>query len=257
MTTGRLLRITASRTDSATATGTAEPDNMSVDQAILESVDAGGPPTLRFYQWPEATLSLGYFQKFADRQQHSESQSLPVVRRSTGGGAIIHHHELTYSLTMPLLGQSVGGRLQLYQQVHDGIRQVLGQLGILTSEHRHAAGRLGDDEAFLCFQRRHEQDLVCSGYKVLGSAQRRGRQSILQHGSLLLRASEFSPQLPGVLDLVSSRITIVQLQEMISEQLAGRLQIRWSDVTLGEVEQQRARVIEKERFASLDWLQRR
>ena len=255
MTQGRLLRIDASR--SASDTADREPGNMSIDQAILESVDAGEPPTLRFYRWPHATLSLGYFQKLAARQQHLESQPLPVVRRSTGGGAIVHHHELTYSLAVPLIGQSMGGRLQLYQQVHDGIREMLQRLGIATQESQHAGGRLSDHQAFLCFQRRNGQDLVCCGYKVLGSAQRRGRQAILQHGSLLLRSSEFAPQLPGVLDLVPRQIAIGELQQMIAEQLAGRLRIRWADGNLGEKERYRASVIETERFGSTGWLQRR
>ena len=64
--------------------------NMAVDEALLESVADGGPATLRFYQWSEPTLSLGYFQPYADREQHEASRELTVVRRSTGGGALIH-----------------------------------------------------------------------------------------------------------------------------------------------------------------------
>ncbi len=71
--------------------------NMAVDEALLESAVAGGLPVFRLYQWSEPTLSLGYFQAVADRQQHPASHGCPLVRRRSGGGAILHAHELTYA----------------------------------------------------------------------------------------------------------------------------------------------------------------
>src|ERR1700682_6410647 len=74
--------------------------NMAVDQALLEHAASGGW-TLRFYSWIEPTLSLGYFQAHRDRRTHTASRGLPLVRRASGGGAIVHDHELTYSLSGP------------------------------------------------------------------------------------------------------------------------------------------------------------
>ena len=68
--------------------------NMAVDEALLDSCSRTGMPTLRFYQWSKATLSLGYFQRHRDREQHVASRDCPLVRRSTGGRAIIHDQEL-------------------------------------------------------------------------------------------------------------------------------------------------------------------
>ena len=82
------------------ATGSA-PWNMAVDQALLESVDKTQVPVIRFYQWESPALSLGYFQKMADRELHPASRDADCVRRATGGGAILHDRELTYSVALP------------------------------------------------------------------------------------------------------------------------------------------------------------
>src|SRR5690242_1143259 len=74
--------------------------NMAVDEALLETAADAGIATLRFYQWNEPTLSLGYFQAAAERNQHSMSSGCPLVRRASGGGAILHDRELTYSIAM-------------------------------------------------------------------------------------------------------------------------------------------------------------
>ena len=98
---------------------------MSIDQAILETTVETGEITLRFYRWNTATLSLGYFQKLADREQHSDSKDCPIVRRSSGGGAIVHDDELTYSLCVPTSGAIAKANADLYDTVHHAIRKSL------------------------------------------------------------------------------------------------------------------------------------
>ncbi|MCG8653349.1 MAG: lipoate--protein ligase family protein, partial [Pirellulales bacterium] len=150
---------------------------MSIDQTLLETVDRGGPPTLRFYTWNQPTLSLGYFQPQVQRREHSASRKLELVRRATGGGAIVHHHELTYCLVMPLGDRRSGARVDLYQGLHQVASDVLAEFGVRASPHRLSGREENvDPSAFLCFQRRTAEDLVVAGYKVLGSAQRRGRR---------------------------------------------------------------------------------
>ena len=75
--------------------------NMAADEALLHTVSNTETPVLRFYQWQSPTLSLGYFQSYADRNQHAASLEADVVRRLSGGGAILHDQELTYSLVLP------------------------------------------------------------------------------------------------------------------------------------------------------------
>ena len=94
---------------------------MAVDEALLESAAERGVPTLRFYQWSEPTLSLGYFQHHADRLAHPDSRACPLVRRATGGGAIVHDVELTYSLALPGTHSFARESFALYGRVHQAI----------------------------------------------------------------------------------------------------------------------------------------
>ena len=259
--------------------------NMALDQAVLESVDQGGPPTLRFYQWSEPTLSLGYFQPLAHRFSHPQSQSLGIVRRSTGGGAIVHHHELTYSVALrsdrdlhgpevPPASRGLGARRQLYRSVHRAFARTIEALVRTRSGPRSApsaaeAGRSlaspageqsprpADAEPFLCFQRRTSEDLVVHGYKVLGSAQRRGRFAVLQHGSLLLRASPFAPQLPGLEDLLGVRIDPNRWAAVLAEAIASELgwNLEAGDITPDE--RAATERIRAERFANGRWIDKR
>lgn len=146
------------------------------------------PPTLRLYQWDPPTISLGYFQPYAEYTSlPPPAGDLPVVRRLTGGGAILHDQELTYSLTLPsdhpLLSQ---GASRLYELAHDAVIACIRSLGLEAAY----AGETDDSGPargpFFCFQRRHRCDLLIGPDKVAGSAQRRTREALLQHGSIIL-----------------------------------------------------------------------
>ncbi|QDT08556.1 lipoate--protein ligase family protein [Planctomycetes bacterium K23_9] len=270
---------------------------MSLDQALLESVNQSQIPMLRFYQWTEPTLSLGYFQKLADRNQHVASSDANCVRRSTGGGSILHHHELTYSIAIPVTSSHSGARLDLYQGMHAIISDALSDWSIKAVPHRDINHRTIDcrptplttppaattlaktngvtsdqpppgpqssttaggisDEALLCFQRRTDEDLIVSGYKILGSAQRRAKNAVLQHGSLLLQASPFAPELPGVLNLGSRPLCEKELAQAISTSFSQRWQIDFQASKVSVDETTRAREIAATRFNSTSWLKRR
>ena len=239
---------------------------MAIDQAILES--ASDSPTLRFYGWLDPTLSLGYFQGHQERSRHPSSQSLRAVRRSTGGGAIVHHHELTYSLVMPFpaqvsifgRGSTSGALLELYAQVHEAIITVLRAYGCHVSlfgrdegESDHAAS----PDPFLCFQRRSEWDLVLNGYKILGSAQRRVRSTVLQHGSILLAASPFAPELPGIAESCSTSPRPEAIADSIAQELCKHWKIDWKRGSLDDDELENSDRIEAEKFANSAWFTRR
>jgi lipoate-protein ligase A len=231
------------------------PFNMAVDQVLLEECAASGQETLRLYRWRPATLSLGYFQPLSARADHQPSLELDVVRRATGGGAIVHDQELTYSLAVPLNDRWSVRHRELYDLVHGVIIECLGEWG--------AACRAWSDDgssqvapgpkSFLCFQRRSPGDLVLDGFKVCGSAQRRDRQALLQHGSILLRQSTYAPELPGVAELCGKPIDDRELGLAFVEGLARRLGKRPGAATRSDPEAPRESDWVKKRFGHPAW----
>jgi lipoyl(octanoyl) transferase len=173
--------------------------NMALDEALLEGALERGDCTVRWYRWSAATVSLGYFQAAEAAETIPELSGLPIVRRLTGGGAILHHHEWTYSCTVPPGHPLAESPTSIYARVHEQVVRALAERGIHAALRGEAlAEREGE---FLCFGRGDPRDIVIAGQKILGSAQRRRRGAVLQHGSLLIRRSEHAPQFPGVLDL--------------------------------------------------------
>jgi lipoyl(octanoyl) transferase len=171
---------------------------MAADEAMLETASQG-IASLRFYQWSEPTLSLGYFQPQSVRQSDALLERLPFVRRATGGATLVHHHELTYGLALPN-GEPWQSRGESWlARMHSILAAALARLGatvdIVGPENRRKLGEA------LCFLDQTPCDLVCHGHKVVGSAQRKHRSALLQHGSILIARSEYTPALPGLHEL--------------------------------------------------------
>ena len=103
---------------------------MALDEVLLEAAAADAQCWWRFYRWSQPTLSLGYFQDYGHRDQHAASRSCPAVRRLTGGGAILHDRELTYSFAVPIGHRLAAARDCLYEVVHRSLLAVLAQWSI-------------------------------------------------------------------------------------------------------------------------------
>jgi lipoate-protein ligase A len=124
-----------------------------------------------------------------------------LVRRASGGGAILHDRELTYSIALPVSHPAAARATTLYDALHESLIAALADRGIAASLCAPAARLSPADEPFLCFQRRSPGDVLCGQFKIAGSAQRRRGGAIVQHGSVLLSLSEFAPELPGLAEL--------------------------------------------------------
>lgn len=235
--------------------------NMAIDAAILDRATVERGPTLRIYSWATATLSLGYFQSIQQRRDHVESASIPVVRRASGGGALIHDRELTYSLVMPSGEVGAGGASHdLYRDVHRTILACLADFGVRAYRFGDSGSAKSEAEAgepFLCFQRRTDEDLIVDGYKVLGSAQRRGRGGLLQHGSLLLESSPAAPQLPGIRELTGRKITTIEFAGRFAERLGAVCDVGWKPGNLFEDELRSVELQLKGKFASESWTKKK
>jgi lipoate-protein ligase A len=163
--------------------------NMAVDAALLEAVSAGAAqPTLRFYGWSPPCLSLGYFQALdiVDLDACAD-RGVDVVRRPTGGRAILHDQEVTYSLALPaeVLGQD-HGILPSYHRISRGIQSGLEQLGVRTTLAPGSAGLRVAERGPICFDRPSSHEILLDGRKLVGSAQVRRGGALLQHGSILI-----------------------------------------------------------------------
>lgn len=227
--------------------------NMSVDQAMLAQADEVGVVTLRFYRWQQPTLSLGYFQKSADRDEHAASVDCPLIRRASGGGAILHDDELTYSLCIPSKSRWSKRNEWLYTMVHRAIVESLSTRGAKAKLFEVGQDPAGEKNAFLCFQRRTSGDIVLNGHKVVGSAQRRLKNAVLQHGSILISSSRHAAELPGVNDLVDQEFNFEEIADELASQVSKMLDLAIVQRGFGEEEIQSAQKIEAEKFASDEW----
>ncbi len=230
--------------------------NMAVDEALAEAAAADGEAWLRFYLWSPATLSLGYFQQHESRGAHTASVDCAMVRRASGGGAILHDLELTYSLALPVPDRQVGESPKLYLAVHEALVRALAVFGVVAGVREtpaHAAG----PEPFLCFERRAVGDVLLGDVKIAGSAQRRRRGALLQHGSLLLATSKFAPELPGIRELAGKECPIVELTGCWVRELAIKLDLDVRTSVLARSIVDRAMQLEDEKYGSVHWNHRR
>lgn len=161
---------------------------MAVDEAILEHVGRGAEiPTLRLYAWEPACLSLGYAQPYGDVDVFRLAErGWDVVRRVTGGRAILHTDELTYSVAAPL-GEKIveGSLLESYARLARALLEAVSSLG-LGAEMKGSVPRDQPSGNPVCFEMPSAYEITAQGKKLIGSAQARRREGVLQHGSLPL-----------------------------------------------------------------------
>lgn len=162
--------------------------NMAVDEAILGSAGRGQSlPTLRLYAWNPPCISLGYAQPFADVDaERLNARGWDVVRRATGGRAILHADELTYSAAAPLDHPLMQGTiLESYQRLAKALVSGARALGIPV-EMAEGAPATGAAKGSVCFEVPSAYEIVTGGKKLIGSAQARKREGVLQHGTFPL-----------------------------------------------------------------------
>jgi len=158
--------------------------NMAIDEAIfIMREKLGLPPTLRFYSWRPAAISIGYFQRIEDPSlEKYKRQELTIVRRFTGGGAILHKNEITYSLACSnnefFAFKDI---IKTQRLVHGAIIFGLQNLGINAELEEKQAKR---PDPYFCFVNPSKDDIIEEGQKIVGSAQRRRNKAFFQHGSI-------------------------------------------------------------------------
>ncbi len=255
---------------------------MAVDEAILESIRLDeAPPTLRLYTWKPPCLSLGYAQHFSDLDpERLTERGWNVVRRMTGGRAILHTDELTYSVAGPKdEPRLVGGVLASYRRLSQALLQALLQLEIPAEalpEPERASGGPEQKDA-ICFKVPSNYEITVGGKKLIGSAQARKKAGVLQHGSLPLygdlgriaEALAFPDEAAraAAARRLLGRATTVQratgrtlpletVKAAFGQAFSEKLNLTLVSAKLTETEQSRARALVKEKYAHPSWTER-
>ena len=162
---------------------------MAVDESILEHIHRGGSiPTLRLYAWNPPCLSLGYAQPFSDVDAiRLKKRGWEIVRRATGGRAILHTDELTYSVTAPTDEPRVAGTvLESYNRLAGALFAAVQDLSLSVEMTEHGPKSASQNLNPVCFEVPSMYEITVGGKKLIGSAQARKKEGVLQHGSLPL-----------------------------------------------------------------------
>ncbi|XXM73772.1 lipoate--protein ligase family protein [Lysinibacillus sphaericus] len=256
--------------------------NMALDEALLDWHSEGKiPPTIRFYGWDPATLSVGYFQKVEKEinMDAVKEHGLGFVRRPTGGRGVLHDKELTYSVIVseehPEMPKTV---TEAYRVISEGILKGFQALGLeayfavpKTAEEREG---LKNPRSAVCFDAPSWYELVVEGRKVAGSAQTRQKGVILQHGSILLDLDEdklfslfkypservkermqraFKNKAVAMNEISSERITMDMAKEAFKKGFEEGLEINLESYVLSEEETQYVENLAKTRYESDGW----
>jgi len=226
------------------------PEQMALDEALLENSTI---PTIRIYTWNPPAVSLGYFQDFAAIAPRLPPR-MEVVRRITGGGAIWHEHEVTYSLVGVLGNGGLPARTKdLYPLLHGAIQAALGRRGAPLHAQLETVGdrRYADEPR--CFASPAADDLVhADGGKVLGSAARARGSRVLVHGSLKLATNPWDGPV-----VAACGLTAEAAAEALLEGIAQALGETLEPGHLTADEQQHRDHLLKLRYGSDDWVVRR
>jgi lipoate-protein ligase A len=227
---------------------------MAADETMLETAVAG-VASFRLYGWSQATLSLGYFQSRASTRAFLRLSELPWVRRASGGAALVHHREVTYALALPASAPWQTPRGSWLRRMHTIFRDALASLGVQATvcdqDEKQEHGEV------LCFLHHTPGDLRIGASKVVGSAQRKQRGALLQHGSILLAASPFTPLLPGILELTGLTISPESLFKSIIECLARATNWRFVPGQWSPQEQRRIQELVAVKYTQAAWNSKR
>jgi lipoyl(octanoyl) transferase len=209
--------------------------NMAIDEAVLETAAV---PTIRFYRWRSSALSFGYFGKFSDVAIYAAERDL--VRRWTGGGIVLHGHDLTYSIVIPASDPAFAeSSLAIYEKIHRALAEALN--GSCGRAELVGSARCADQTPQRgvptnnCFANPVRADVMMDGRKIAGAAQRRTHRGLLQQGS----------------------IQGITIKTDLAQKFAQALSTNCNEFEVNEEILQRARDLAQQRYGTDSWLRKR
>ena len=241
---------------------------MAVDEAVSRSVKKeNAPPTLRLYGWASPSVTIGYFQKISEIDvDYCMLNDIPVVRRITGGRAILHADEMTYSFSVRTKGQFSRGLLDSYRRISAAFYGAFIRAGMspeLTLKSRTHCLSL---KSPLCFQSASYGELTIQKMKVIGSAQKRWLSGLLQQGSIpfsldrdkisrVFGLKDTERTMAGLAEIVAG-LDAAQFRNAVRLSFEETFNIQWSLDALSKEELSLARALE-EKYLSRQWNFRR
>lgn len=250
---------------------------MAIDEAILESVSAKSqPPTLRLYDWAPYTLSLGHAQPVTDVNFPAlKEKNWTLVRRPTGGRAILHADELTYSVCASTDEPTMsGGVLESYQKISNALLCALEITGICADSKKKKDSDSGLFHDPVCFQFPSDYEITFKEKKLIGSAQARKKNGVLQHGSIplfgdisrIIEVLSFSDELrkqdakerllqraTTLKESLGNDISWFEFAASVVEGFRQKLGINFDSGSLTKMELARTEQIFNEKFANDAW----
>lgn len=260
--------------------------NMAIDEAMIQLHSEGKiPPTIRFYCWDPATLSIGYFQQ-VDKEIDMEAvqkYGLGFVRRMTGGRAVLHDQELTYSVIVsenhPRIPHTV---TEAYREISMGLLKGFQNLGLdafFSTPSSHLEQEvLKNPRSAVCFDASSWYELVVEGRKVAGSAQTRQKGVVLQHGSILLNIDidmlfdvfkfsservrdrmkqQFKQRAVAINELIDHPVTLSKVKQKFREGFEEALNIHLIEQSLTGEEEALVQKFVQEKYGNDEWNFRR
>ncbi len=251
--------------------------NMAIDEAILlNHLQKQTPPTLRVFRWSQPAISLGRFQKVEQEilLARCEQQRIDLVRRPTGGRAVYHRDEFTYSFTSSKAYGIPAGIVAAYAHLAQGLIAALASLNVPAEL---SEGRVSKQPSAACFASSTQADLTSGGFKLIGSAQVWKEDALLQQGSLPLddRSAEFYAllnfaneearataleqyrQMTTPLHTLAPAITWEAIAQAFRTGFADALHVTFQPDTLTSAEWALAHELAREKYRKLTWLQER
>jgi lipoate-protein ligase A len=249
------------------------PMNMALDEALARL--CRDDAELRFYEWDPPALSIGYFQRAAEIDPATcREAAIPLVRRPTGGRAVLHGHDLTYGLILPLRSPWTDYSVaESYRRINGCLQQGLQRLGVPVSIGTASAGA-GPGPSPFCFSAIVQHELMVDGRKLIGSAQRRFPTALLQQGSILMDAeppallarlwgskrtqrADSLGSATSLREALGRRPDRAEVEAAIAGAFGSMLDIRFREGTLEPGELALARRLVETHYASDEWTFRR
>jgi len=239
---------------------------MALDHALAE-LTGDGEGVLRLYGWRCPTVSLGRHEPAAGLYdlEAARHRGVGFVRRPTGGRAVLHHHELTYSIAAP--ATAMGGPRHAYSAINRALAEAITAQGAAVHRATDRGGRARPLSPGPCFDEPAPGEILADGRKLVGSAQARIGRNLLQHGSILLDGSQdrlielgrrsFTVGRPAALSEFVLDCDIHALRRSVARAMGNRLGGSWSEGRYRDRETRRAAELVRERYGQSDWTWRR